>query len=159
MRLDIMRHSLIVSLWVATPVFAKEDVLKIYGDDEDMISLATGTTQSIATAPAVATVITAEEIERLGATTLAEVLATVPGLHVSTERAVSDIFVIRGFFHPFNVQVLVLINGIPVNDVVNGGRPQAWSMPVHDIARIEVIRGPGSALYGCLLYTSPSPRD
>ncbi len=148
MRLDIMRHSLIVSLWVATPVFAKEDVLKIYGDDEDMISLATGTTQSIATAPAVATVITAEEIERLGATTLAEVLATVPGLHVSTERAVSDIFVIRGFFHPFNVQVLVLINGIPVNDVVNGGRPQAWSMPVHDIARIEVIRGPGSALYG-----------
>ena len=102
----------------------------------------------MATAPAVATVITSEDIERLGATTLAEVLETVPGLHVSTERAVSDIFVIRGFFHPFDVQVLVLINGIPVNDVANGGRPQAWSMPVYDIARIEIIRGPGSALYG-----------
>ena len=148
MRVNVARHATIVSFLVATPVFAKEDVSQFYGEDEDMISLATGTTQPLATAPAVATVITSEDIERLGATTLAEVLETVPGLHVGTERAVSDIFVIRGFFHPFNVQVLVLINGIPVNDAANGGRPQAWRMPVHNIARIEIMRGPGSALYG-----------
>lgn len=113
-----------------------------------MISLAIGYRQSITDAPAVATVITADQIQRLGALTLAQVLETVPGLHVSSARGVSDIYVIRGFYKTFSTQVLVLVNGIPVNDIVYGGRPLAWTMPVHDIARIEIVRGPASALYG-----------
>lgn len=111
-------------------------------------SLAAGYSQPLIRAPAIATVITAQQIEKLGATTVADVLKTVPGLHVSTARGVNDIFVIRGFFDDFNSYVLLLLNGIPINNVVNGGRPQAWRMPVHDIARIEIMRGPGSALYG-----------
>ena len=129
-----------------------EDVEAIYGageaGGENVISLATGYSQPLARAPAIATVITAQEIEKLGATTVAEVLKTVPGLHVSTARGLNDIFVVRGFFDEFNTYVLLLVNGIPVNNVVNGGRPQAWRMPVHNIARIEIMRGPGSALYG-----------
>ncbi|HRD68303.1 MAG TPA: TonB-dependent receptor, partial [Candidatus Competibacter sp.] len=133
---------------LAAPAIATEDIERVYGSDQDVIGLATGTNHFLATAPAVATVITSKDIERLGATTVAEVLETVPGLHVSTERAISDIFVVRGFFHPFNPHILVLINGIPLNDVTSSGRPQAWSMPVHNISKIEVLRGPGSALYG-----------
>jgi iron complex outermembrane receptor protein len=129
-----------------------EDVEAIYGAEEPgsgpIISVATGYGQPLGRAPAIATVITAHDIQKLGATTLVEVLATVPGLYVSTARGLNDIFVIRGFFDEFNTSVLLLINGIPVNNVVNGGRPQAWRMPVHNIARVEIIRGPGSALYG-----------
>lgn len=73
---------------------SQEDILQIYGSQE-MISLATGYRQSIADVPAVATVITADQIQRLGALTLAQVLETVPGLHVSSARGVSDIYVIR----------------------------------------------------------------
>lgn len=139
-------------LLAACAAFAKEDLEAIYGTEvegsEDIISLATGYRQPLARAPAIATVITADDIQKLGATTLAEVLATVPGLHVSTARGLNDIFVIRGFFDEFNTYLLLLLNGIPVNNVVNGGRPQAWRMPVHNIARIEIMRGPGSALYG-----------
>jgi len=111
-------------------------------------SLATGYSLPLIRAPAIATVITAQQIEKLGVMTVADVLKTVPGLHISTARGVNDIFVMRGFYDEFNSYVLLLINGIPVNNVVNGGRPQAWRMPVHNIARIEIMRGPGSALYG-----------
>jgi iron complex outermembrane receptor protein len=150
--MNATRHLSIVLLLAAPAAFAEEDIEAIYGTQEegseDIISLASGYSQPLVHAPAIANVVTANDIQKLGATTLAEVLATVPGLHVSTARGVNDIFVIRGFYDEFNASVLLLLNGIPVNNVVNGGRPQAWRMPVHDIARIEIIRGPGSALYG-----------
>lgn len=152
-----MRNLLVLALllFMTHPVEAEEkieDFEAVYGTEktggEKVISLASGYSQPLVRAPAITTVITAQEIEKLGATTVADVLKTVPGLHVSTARGLNDIFVIRGFFDEFNTYVLLLINGIPVNNVVNGGRPQAWRMPVHNIARIEIMRGPGSALYG-----------
>jgi outer membrane receptor for ferrienterochelin and colicin len=109
----------------ATPVCGTEDIMQVYGD-EDMISLATGYRQPVAKAPAVATVITAEKIETIGARTLEQVLETVPGLHVSTAHGISDVYVVRGIFSENNAQVLVMINNIPISDVVNGGRPQTW---------------------------------
>ena len=150
--MNATRHLHALLLLAASPALAEEDIVEIYGTEEqgseEIISLATGYSQPLARAPAIATVITAQEIERLGALTLAEALVGVPGLHVSTARGLSDVFVIRGSFREFNAQVLLLIDGFPINDVVYGGRPQAWSMPVHNIARIEIVRGPGSALYG-----------
>jgi iron complex outermembrane receptor protein len=136
-----------ILLFSTTPVTGTEDIMQVYGD-EDMISLATGYRQPVAKAPAVATVITAEEIESIGARTLDQVLETVPGLHVSTARAISDAYTIRGIFSENNAQVLVMINSIPVSDAVNGGRPQTWKMPVFNIERVEIVRGPGSAVYG-----------
>ncbi len=88
----------------ASPVASTEDIMQVYGD-EDMISLATGYRQPVARTPAVATVITAEEIEAIDARTLEQVLETVPGLHVSTARAISDLFVVRGIFSENNAQV------------------------------------------------------
>jgi len=150
--MNATRHLPIVLLLAARAGLAEEDIVNIYGTEEqggeEIISLASGYSQPLARAPAIATVITAQEIERAGALTLADALVSVPGLHVSTARGSSDVFVIRGFFREFNAQVLLLVDGFPVNDVVYGGRPQAWSMPVHDIARIEIVRGPSSALYG-----------
>lgn len=115
---------------------------------EEITNLAAGYEQPLVRAPAIVNVITALDIQKMGATTVAEVLETVPGLHVSNARGLNDLFLIRGFFDEFNSYILLMVNGIPVNNVVNGGRPQAWKMPVHNITRIEIIRGPGSALYG-----------
>jgi outer membrane receptor protein involved in Fe transport len=124
-------------------------LLQIYGDEE-MLSIATGNKQPIAKAPAVATVITAEDIKAMGATDIDEVLESVPGLHVARNPAgYNPVYTIRGIYSGQNPQVLVLINGIPITNLFLGNRNDIWGgMPVQSVARIEVIRGPGSAIYG-----------
>lgn len=138
--------------WVGTVVAQtteEEDLALAYGD-KSTISIATGSPQPITRAPSVATVITANDIAAMGATDLDQALESVPGLHVSmTSIALTPIYSFRGIFTNHNPQVLMLVNGIPITDTVLGDRGQVWGgMPLENVARIEVIRGPGSALYG-----------
>lgn len=120
----------------------------VYRTDRLLLS-ATGSLKPVHLAPSVASVITAEDIEHLGATTLDEVLETVPGLHINPSFVHLDsIYSIRGIHTSLNPQVLVLMNGIPFTRPYNGTRPAGFRLPVSMISRIEVVRGPGSALYG-----------
>ena len=125
------------------------DFAGLYGD-EDYVSIATGTIQPIAKAPAVASVITASQIRAMGARDIDQVLESVPGLHVSRDViGYNPQYLFRGISSDFNPQVLMLINGIPITNLFQGDRNVVWGgMPVEAISRIEVIRGPGSALYG-----------
>ncbi len=127
----------------------EEALIELYGDEE-IISIATGSSQPISRAPAVATVITAKDIKEIGATDIDEALETVPGLHVSRRAAgYLPVYTFRGVFDQNNPQVLMLVNGISINNLFVGDRGQVWGgFPVESISRIEVIRGPGSALYG-----------
>ncbi|GAB6040644.1 TonB-dependent receptor [Endothiovibrio diazotrophicus] len=120
-----------------------------YGADE-FVTIATGSRKPVQRAPAVATVITAEDIADSGATDLDEVLEGVPGLHVARYfTQYNPIYSIRGIYSSTNPDVLVLVNGIPITNLFHGDRNFVWGgMPVKAISRIEVIRGPGSALYG-----------
>lgn len=127
----------------------EEDDLALAFGDEDFISIATGSRQPIARAPAVASVITAEEIKAMGARNLDEVLESVPGLHVSmSSLRFSPIYSIRGIYTDKNPHVLVLMNGVPITQVFQGDRGAQSTLPVHSIQRVEIIRGPGSAIYG-----------
>lgn len=129
---------------------AEEEELAMAYGDKSFVTIASGTRQPIARAPSVATVVTAEDIAAIGAADLDEVLETLPGLHVARSPLGYDpIYIIRGISTQYNPQVLMLINGIPITGVTFGDRSIVWGgMPVGNIARIEVIRGPGSALYG-----------
>lgn len=113
-------------------------------------SLASGTATPLDKAAAVATVITEEDIYAMGATDIDQVLETIPGLHVNrSTQAFSPNYTFRGITSSYNPQTLLLINGIPVTTLSSGNRSQVWGgMPVKAIKQIEVIRGPGSALYG-----------
>ena len=127
----------------------EEALLELYGGEE-LVSIATGTAQPISKAPAVATVITAADIKQIGARDIDEALETVPGLHVSRSTlGGNSIYSFRGIYDTNNPQVLMLINGISISNLFTGNRGQVWGgMPVEAISRIEVIRGPGSAVYG-----------
>ena len=139
-----------LTLALADTVGNEEDELTMVYGDNDSVSIATGSTQALRRAPAVATVITAADIAAMGATDLDQVLESVPGMHVNrTPNSYSPAYVVRGIISPFNAQLLVLQNGVPVTTAYIGNKGNIWGgFPLEHIARIEIIRGPGSALYG-----------
>lgn len=114
------------------------------------VSVATGEEQTIAKAPAITSVITSQDIEAMGAATLFEVLESVPGLHVSTSSLFyMPIYIFRGLQVDNNNHALVMVNGTPINLVSTRNQGTGWlGMQTSMISRIEVIRGPGSAVYG-----------
>jgi len=96
-------------------------------------------------------VISAAEIREHGYRTLADMLRTLPGFYVSNDRNYSYIGV-RGFSRPgdFNSRILLLLNGLRTNESVYDLAyiGEEFSVDVDLIERVEVIRGPSSALYG-----------
>lgn len=107
--------------------------------------------QPVTDAPSSVTIVTAAEIATFGWRTLGDVLAHVRGFYVTYDRNYSYIGV-RGFARPtdYNDRVLVLVDGHRTNDAIYDGAYIGTEFPV-DLAladRIEIIRGPGSALYG-----------
>ncbi len=132
---------------------AVADIAKLQGlslEELMEVTIATGVRQSLTKAPGVVSVITAKDIEDIGARDLDEVLEIIPSLHVSREtQGYRPIYTIRGIYSGRNPEVLMLINGIPITALYTGDRGFGWGgMPINMISRIEVIRGPGSAVYG-----------
>ena len=101
--------------------------------------------------PSFVSVVSAAEIREHGYRTLADVLRTLPGFYVSNDRNYSYIGV-RGFSRPgdWNSRVLLLLNGLRTNDNVYDLAyiGEEFSVDVDLIERVEVIRGPSSAIYG-----------
>lgn len=109
---------------------------------------ATRTPTAIGEIPAGVTVITRRTLESRGYTTLAEALSAVPGLTIVPSGGpggIASVF-IRG---TDSNHVLVLIDGVPVNDPADpNGAFNFGEDTLSDVARIEVVRGPMSGLYG-----------
>ncbi len=106
-------------------------------------------TEKLIEAPAIMTVITADEIERMGADNLYDVLRYVPGVSVMETYYGYSSVTFRGIAQThYNDKSLLLINGHhPLYDVVVGSY-YLEQIPINVIKRIEIIRGPGSVLYG-----------
>jgi outer membrane cobalamin receptor len=107
--------------------------------------------QTLGSVPASITIITAEEIERYGWTTLDQVLQSVPGFYLTNDRNYVYLGV-RGIGRPtdYNTRILVLLNGHDLNEPVLGTAPGGGDLAVDlkTVEKIEIVRGPGSALYG-----------
>jgi iron complex outermembrane receptor protein len=131
------------------PLTEDDELALVYGA-ADNVSIATGNLQALRRAPAVATVITAADIAAMGATDLDQVLESVPGIHVNrTPNSNSPLYVVRGIVSAYTPQLLMLQNGVPITTAFAGNKGNVWGgYPVEHIARIEILRGPGSALYG-----------
>ncbi|HLW99514.1 MAG TPA: TonB-dependent receptor [Candidatus Acidoferrales bacterium] len=94
-------------------------------------------------------VITSEDIRRSGATTLPDVLRLAPGLDVAQINGSTWAVSSRGFNDEFSNQMLVLVDGrTAYSPLYSGVFWEALDMLLADIDRIEVIRGPGAALWG-----------
>lgn len=113
------------------------------------VTIATGTAKSVSQSAAVTSVITAEQIKSMGATELHEVLETVPGMHASLQASTGDYhYSLRGIRNATNSQILMLLNGTRISVPYLGTTMTGMELPIEAIQQVEVIRGPGSALYG-----------
>ncbi len=94
-------------------------------------------------------VVTQEDIRRSGANSIPDVLRMVPGLHVARIDSQKWAITSRGFNGRFADDLLVLIDGRTVySPLVAGVFWEVQDLPLEDIDRIEVIRGPGGTLWG-----------
>jgi iron complex outermembrane receptor protein len=94
-------------------------------------------------------VITKEQIRRSGATSIPEVLRLSPGVHVARISATEWAVNIRGLNNQFAENLLVLMDGRSVyTHVFSGVFWDVQDTVMEDIERIEVVRGPGAALWG-----------
>ncbi len=125
-----------------------EQLLSLSMEDlmQSKVNISTNTEQALSKAPSVVSVITAEDIKATGATNLTEILQSVPSVYIKDNLfGFRPLVALRGA-QP--TQTLIMVNGAPIRDLVwNSGifwKGLATSM----IERIEIIRGPGSALFG-----------
>ncbi len=143
-------------------VLIEEDILLeefMYG--EEWVTIASKRKQKKRDVPSAVFVITSEDIKESGATRLADVFRMAPGMDVVTVDGNSSLVSIRGFaidtlgvnsftnLAEFSKRLLVLVDGRAIYNPAFGG--VFWEQePVflEDIMRIEIIRGPGAALYG-----------
>ena len=105
--------------------------------------------QKLSSVAAAIFVITQEDIRRSGATNIPDLLRMVPGLDVAQINANAWAISARGFNSQFADKLLVLIDGRAVYTPINGG--VYWDtqdVPLEDIERIEVVRGPGGTVWG-----------
>ncbi len=147
-----------------------QELLELDLEELTTVSVASKKEEHIADAPGIVTVVTAEEIKRYGARNLRDVLDR----QTSMQIIGSNLFPhnranVRGvsFTHTDNT-VLLLLNGRPVRDAGNNSTNTTFynSFPVDSLKQIEIIRGPGSVLYGTNAYagvinliTKDAPRE
>jgi len=105
--------------------------------------------QPLSKAAAAIFVITQEDIRRSGATNIPDLLRMVPGLDVAQINANSWAISARGFNHQYSDKLLVMIDGRTVyTPLFAGVYWDTQDVPLEDIDRIEVIRGPGATVWG-----------
>jgi len=107
--------------------------------------------QSSVKAPASVSVVTRDQIKKYGYRTLAELLRSLRGFTFNYDRTLTLVGV-RGFNHPedLNTRVLVMVDGHRINDNLYDSGLAGTDLPldIDLIERVEVVRGPISALYG-----------
>jgi outer membrane receptor for ferrienterochelin and colicins len=119
--------------------------------EEDIVVGAAKREQSLGNVASAVTVISADRIHRFGYRTIGEAVAAVAGLYLEDNRINASLG-IRGLQIPgdFNTRILILVDGATINEAWGSSAGLGFEnvVSIDEIARIEVIRGPVSSVYG-----------
>lgn len=119
--------------------------------EEDVVVGAAKREQSLGNVASAVTVVSGDRLRRMGYRTVAEALRGVAGVFVTDDHMTERVGV-RGLqvLGDFNSRLLVLVDGATVNEPWGGFAGLGWDgfLTIDEIARIEVIRGPVSSVYG-----------
>ncbi|MCH9048657.1 MAG: TonB-dependent receptor [Proteobacteria bacterium] len=139
----LLTFSFLTIQFMSFSAFSESDT----SDLESMVVTGTLTPITIDEIGSSYTVITEEQIEQRQAVLVSDLLRDVPGFAVSRSGVVGSQTQVRVRGAEAN-QLLVLIDGVEANDIAGGGEFNFAHLVTTNIARIEIIRGPQSALYG-----------
>jgi len=118
--------------------------LLFVGEDLSVLTIASRRAEPIEKAPAVAEIITKEDLDRSGVRTLGEALSMLPGFYMSSKEWGTQPY-LRGVSN----SILFLYDSVPLtSDNTKTINPLDEELSLYHIERIEVIRGPGSVLWG-----------
>ena len=136
-----------------TPVEAQFDeemqVLQLFYQDNDLVVSATRTEKPISQVAENLAIVTADDIKAMNAHTVADVLNTIPGVNlgnITSPWSIASVMV-QG---SANRHVTLLIDGV-VQNSISDSVPDIGSIPVQQIDRIEIIKGPASSSWGSSL--------
>jgi len=129
--------------------------LLLFFEEEELV-IATRSSIPVRKAPAIATVVTAREIRDMGARNILDVLKTVPGFGISINEFSIRMLEVRGIRTQMSEKVLFMIDSHRINLHWNGSALYYIynAIPIESIKRIEIIRGPGSVLYGANAFAA-----
>ncbi|HTA61174.1 MAG TPA: TonB-dependent receptor plug domain-containing protein [Bacteroidia bacterium] len=112
-----------------------------------LISVASKKPLNVRESPSIVTLVTAEEIKNSGARDLIDVLRLVPGVDFGVDvQGVVGIGMRGNWAH--EGKVLILLDGQEMNEILFATTQFGNHFPIDQIKKIEIIRGPGSAIYG-----------
>lgn len=121
---------------------------------EEQTAIATKTRLNADYVPGIVTVLHGSELEARGARTVWEALALVPGINPVIDATGRKQLIVRGIGDIYNSSnVKILLNDVSLSNMKDGFANPAMNIPVEQIERIEVIRGPGSAVHGEFAYS------
>jgi outer membrane receptor protein involved in Fe transport len=151
LKLTVLAASCLASLAAAEVPMASLGTMSLEELMEIEITSASKRSMKVSETPATIAVITAEDISTFGYRNLAEALQRVVGFYVSNDQNYEYLGV-RGFSRPgdFNSRILVLVDGHRINDPIydEGAVGNHFPLDINDIERIEIVKGPGSAVWG-----------
>ena len=127
------------------PPPAHDDTMLMFvGEDLEVLSIASRREESAWQAPAIAQVITRQELEERGVTTLAQALEMAPGFYMAQKE-----WGTRPYLRGIPDSVLFLYDTVPMaSDITKSLQPIGYELSLAPVKRIEIIRGPGSVLWG-----------
>jgi outer membrane receptor for ferrienterochelin and colicins len=105
--------------------------------------------QKLGNAPSTMLIITAQQIEERGYEELSDALRDVPGIDfIHLNGYAPTLIYFRGMYGAENLRALLMIDGIPENNIAGTNDMAGPAYSLHNVERIEIIWGPASALYG-----------
>ncbi len=103
--------------------------------------------------PGMVTVLHGDELQKKGIDNVWRALGTIPGMESTLDKIGSRIIIVRGIGGTFaSGNLKIMVNDVAMNSSLSGLSQPVMNMPIEQIERIEVIRGPGSAIHGEFAY-------
>jgi len=116
---------------------------------DESTTVATQTHLNVDFVPGMVTVLESATLQSLGARTVLDALSLIPGMLTYRGSTGAPFLLVRGISFPFNSgNVKVMVNSVAMSRESSGVSSSVLHMPIEQVERIEVVRGPGSVLYG-----------
>ncbi len=131
----------------AAPTASEASLELMFLGEENLVVTATKRLQKLTEVPGSVTIITGQEIQEKGCLTLKECFLNFTAAEFAYE-GLFEVMRFRGIQTPYNNKILVLLNGRKINTVDWNNYALHFGFNLDNIKQIEIIKGPGSALYG-----------